>query len=392
MAFNIEKYLSEVGVRFKTNSARTHYILHSCPGCKKSNKLYVNSETGQFICHYCVDRSDSDMKGGLVNLVGKLSGISYTEAYAKVFSKTLTPEQRKSFFAPELLFGKTNKSGDEDDDQELGILEEYYELIENGLVVDLDEKLHPRAFGYLTQRGLSAEDIKRADCKILSINNPNALVDALKRLKVDLFYKQFIGRIIFPVRRNNRVVGLLGRDYGGFHGKLKILNTKSNFRAVTLWNLDQIKGSDTVVICESIINAIKCGVHRSVATFGKFITPAQYNELFKLDRETKIILMPDVDAQDAAADNAKTLSCHFNQVMIASLPKVLASNNKDYLDAGDYSKEENELHILKASPFKEPVMDAFNSDYVAKLTKAENKRVEREKANRFNKYKGLPQK
>lgn len=368
MFFNIEKYLTDLGLRFKTNSGNTHFLLNSCPQCRKANKLYINRETGQFICHYCVDRSDSDMKGGLVALVSKLSGITTAEAYLRIYNKALSPEQQDSMFSPQILFGTKIK---EEEVEELGVLEEFYQMVEADILVRLDEKLHPTAFEYLTKRGLTASDIEKAECRIFNVKNKNHLKDSLMKLDINekdaRFYSNFIGRIIFPVRKNNRVVGFLGRDYGNFHGKLKILNTKSNFRAVTLWNLDSVKSSDTVVITESIINAIKCGVEKSVATFGKFITPAQYNELFKLNPKTKIILMPDVDAQDAANQNAETLNCHFSDVRIVHLPETLASNNKDYLDAGDYSKEENAQFLKNAKPESEDQQDSFDNSYIARL-------------------------
>lgn len=346
MRFSIEKFLKDHSIPFDLNGTESHFILHECPFCHGKNKFYIDRREGRkrygkFVCHKCAARPGSDTKGNIVKLVSLLGNYSLRQAFTLVYRGEMTEEERGKLFTVNQLSFLHQKPDDYDDD------------VEPIKVPPFLRKITPEdqeAWSYLKdKRGLSEKDISMMDVLITESMDYKTIFAKAKEFcdgneDQAKFWTALRGRVCMPVRKNGRTFGLVCRDYTG-KASMKVLNTKGNFRNALVWNLDRAKDSKVVVIAEGIISAAKCGMHRSVATLGKFITTAQFSELFKLSPDTKMVVVSDPDEEEVAEKNAHLLQGYFNDVYLLKLPHVLAANGKDFLDAGDYSFEENDKRI-----------------------------------------------
>lgn len=348
MKFNLEKFLRDHSIRFDVNGTNSHFILEQCPVCHGKNKFYIDrrptrTKYGKFVCHKCSARAGSETKGNIVRLVSLIAGISQNQATDLIYKGELTEEERNSLFAPPRFSVLHDDSEELEDD------------LEPMMVPPFLRRITPEdtiAMTYLTEkRGLTLSDIQKMDIHITSSEDPKVIYqEALKHFdnskEEARFWSMMTGRICFPVRRAGRTFGFVARDYTG-KSAAKVLNTKGSFRNALVWNLDRVKDSEIIVIGEGIITAAKCGVDRGVATLGKFITNAQMGEFFKLSPDKKIVVVSDPDEEEVAEKNAAILRGYFSNVYVLHLPHTLAANQKDYLDAGDYTFEENDKRIQK---------------------------------------------
>lgn len=337
----VEALLKDFNIQAHKNGSGSHYILDKCPSCSGKNKFYINAENGKFICHKCSSNPDSESKGGIVKLAMLLGSISRQEAIKKVYNRSLMKEERDRLFSADQLSKIISSMSGENDDDEHSF--EY----PTSLVKLKSSDSHP-AIDYLRSRGLTDEDMDKCGIHVCeheerNLNFKEFLEDGFSREEAT-FWSSMTGRVMFSVRQNLKIVGFVARAYTkGL--KPKVLNTKGDFRNQTIWNLDFVKSSKEVVIAEGIISAVKCGIHRSVATFGIVITEYQIFELMKLHQDTKIVLCVDPGAEPEAHQNFKRLKAWFTDVRILKLPKELAANGEDYKDAGDYTHAEMDAKI-----------------------------------------------
>ena len=90
------------------------------------------------------------------------------------------------------------------------------------------------------------------------------------------FNLRYLNRIFFPVKYNGELKGFVARDFSNkVDPAFKALNSVGQFRAKYVWNFDNVKDSDVIVLCEGITDAIKCGINRAIAFFGAAATEDQ---------------------------------------------------------------------------------------------------------------------
>lgn len=335
--FELNNWLQEQGFKFKLNGAKTHAILDRCPKCDGANKFYINLENGKYICHKCASYDDSETKGGLIKLVKLLSGKSDSEVIKLLkLNKRTSSEELNNLNSFNFSFLNESHFSDE---------KPLKPIVIPPIFNRASSKQDSMAYKYLTSRGLDCDDIVRSD--VFFIENSNKINDRELALSSEeiKYYHKFLNRVIFPLKYNGKIYGLIARDYTG-QSKLKVINSNNLPKKDLVWNYDNVKNSKELIIAEGIISAIKCGINRSVATLSKSVSDEQIIKLAELGFEQVYICL-DVDAVTEAELLYKRLVPFFNEVKVIYLPEV--KNEKgEYLDAGDYTKEEMERFKLEA--------------------------------------------
>ena len=341
----ISEIFSEVGIAYAETSSG-ELLLDKCYNCGRSKKLYVHNESGAFICFRCNE------KGGPVKLLSKCINISFKESF-KILFGVAAPERVTDDLDDELsvmisgiIKGKSRSTQEKPSE----IIRPYY-------MSDLKETdLEP--INYLKSRGLTD--------------------DVIKKLK--LWHWKQGKRFVFPVVVNGNLLGYLARDYTDKQIP-KVLNSKGNFRSFSLWNHDNVIGSETLVICEGAISAIKCGIYRSIALLGKVATSGQIDLIKKLNPK-RIVICLDIGTEEEQYKLFQQLCLYFpGRIYSIKFPKIrlvkcacgkknqVSDGEKDplcscgqklskqkiesseYMDAGDYSFEYMDKLISEAKPF-----------------------------------------
>jgi uncharacterized protein (DUF983 family) len=413
--FKIKEFLEERGVGFKAAGGGSELLLDSCPICGK-RKMYVKVENGTYFCHVCVPDGQEHGKGGPARLIHLLLDIPMREAI-------------------ELVQGAQRQFVTYDED--LVLLDESETEAPRGPTIiprptyfeDLDRRAHPEVWAYLSSRGISDEAIGQMPCfvsQFRAYSDGIAHVAKLFRFsRAQLAaYKGFINRIfdekvptnetlvaflqsewgfpstlaeetyqvllanrfknraIFPVIVRGALYGWVARDITG-QARQKVLNSTGDFRRQSVWNHDNVRGSEEIVICEGVVSALKCGVHRAIATLGKYVSPDQIMAIKAL-RPKRVYICLDVDAVETAKALYFQVAGLFPEVYVVRLPPVLSircpecgkkmrfdehgersascanghkfvgealeslAEKSDYLDAGDYTEAEMEAFIRES--------------------------------------------
>lgn len=329
---NIAELLEEHGVKFKTNSS-DELVMDTCYSCSRSKKLYVDAKTGVYYCQRC------QVKGSPVQLLHNYLHISYKEA-SKILYKNEPTNVFKEFEKEDEVQDnfKLNlnlKKGEDD------IVKKH--LMEIPPEFEILTEKHKEAWDYLIGRGYTVDDIKKLKLMIvpgesfsevykrvedrIKKENPAISGADLKNKVKDVAIYQ--GRVIFPLYIDFKVVGLVARDYTG-EKTPKVLNSRGTFRNAFFWNYDNVKNNKEIVICEGTSSAVKCGIHRSIATLGKLITKDQIKLLRKTKCE-KIYLSYDVGESERESEEEifKSLSVFYpGKIYKIDLPPYIKTDLK----------------------------------------------------------------
>jgi hypothetical protein len=387
--FDLQAFLEEHGVGYREVSGGNEIILDQCPNCGKSNKFYISVDTCQFICFKC-SGNDTKMKGGPINLVMLLGHLSFREAKRLVEGNEVDIPVKDDGISALLDVPFTSFEFHRDQNSKTKtVMPPPNPLRLPRYILPINREAFPEAYGYLESRGLSEEMIQQSNIYASGINSPQEAAEVVgkhldqyqrkqmvsliyyvfknkvpitdveiekllierrlpaeltKRLTDAIWASKMRGRVIFPIKVQGYTFGWVARDFTK-QSQLKVLNSSGPFKYYCVWNFDQVKDSETIVVCEGIISAIKCGAHRSVATLGKFVSDDQIN-LLRKTKANRIIICLDVDAQATAIELKRRLLPFFGEVFNLQLPAIKVG--KDYKDAGDYSVEEMDEFIKKA--------------------------------------------
>ncbi len=240
-----ESTLEFVGV----SGDEKRYICPFCPSHGKSpdrvGHLYVNSKRGAYFCHRCGHRGWSDSLPVNDDIFNPVRKLEWGEVLERIRSSNMA--QVSDFCV-------------EDTD-----------TIGNSYVPILPDYV---AFEYLQKRGINEEQIKHYEIQLSS--------------------RDFFTRIHFPGRDlNGRLICSIARSYLA-PSNPKYLNSKFA-RKEFVWNLDKVKNSDTIIVCEGPISAIRAG-YNAVATLGKFVTKEQMLRISLMPNLKTIIVALDRDA------------------------------------------------------------------------------------------------
>lgn len=341
ISIDLSKLLEDSGINFKENSSG-ELIMDSCYNCGRSKKLYVQKETGVFICFRCEE------KGNAVKLIAKYLNISFKEASIKLFGK-------------EGNISATRESVLQEEEEPLmlslgGLLKKQEPLpgaIELAPEFETLTAEHGEAYKYLKGRGYSDEDISRLKLKILPFQSFN---DAWKAIEQRL-KKQFSGnelkeaikkiailneRIVFPLYVDSQIVGYVARDFTGTK-QPKVLNSTGNFRSYYVWNFDNVLHSDELLIFEGTTSAVKGGINRSVALLGKAMTKGQAR-LLKRIKANKVYICLDVGTDKEVISIYEALSIYFpGKIYQLKLPPHI--KNKNRVSENVVEKIRNDLDV-----------------------------------------------
>ncbi len=298
---------AELGRRFGlVTRSRGHNgleLICNCPVCGE-HKLTVNAESGIYKC----------WRGCCSGLVGKLLG--------KVLPVTAAPPKREE-----------RKSG----------------YIEPGVLTALDKVPddNPAAV-YLRARGFDFRDLGRTfglaycgtGCKFA-----HGVFDTTNTVLIPVVMNDthvgWQARLLYdPDKLDDSRCAMLGLAWDSRKGKYvrppKYFTMPGMSKGEVLWNFDNARASDTVVVTEGVFDAAKVG-RCAVATFGKNVSAAQVALLQQYWRHIVLLLDPD------AANEAGWLRRRFgptSDVVMVSL--------RGYKDAGEAPREEIWSQIFDA--------------------------------------------
>lgn len=346
LKLRMSEAFSEIGVSFLETSSG-ELLLEKCYNCGRAKKLYVHDESGAFICFRCNE------KGGPVKLLAKTANISFKEAFLILFGSSL----------PEKL---DDEIGDDD-----------LEIMISGIIKRSQNNTKPLPTEI--QRPYFMSDLTEKDLEPVNYLKSRG-INEKTLASLGLWHWKSAKRFVFPVIVEGKLFGYLARDYTNKQSP-KVLNSKGNFRSFSVWNHDNVKGSDVLVICEGSISAIKCGITRAIALLGKVATSGQIDLIKKLNPK-KIVFCLDIGTDAEQYKLFQQLCIYFpGRIYNVILPKtklVICScgeklrvndgieslfcscgikikkeviNKSEYLDAGDYTEVEMDELIKEAKPF-----------------------------------------
>lgn len=347
----LNKIFKDNNIKFKENSSE-QLIIEECYNskCKAVRKLYVDKNTGRYICFKCEE------KGGPVEFLEKALKISRSKAYNMISP----PETRRA----KLSDMKDSIDNLAVDDYGVNLEKPTDPVKMPSLCRLLDKKKDEKAWNYLLGRGYSDEIINALKLMIIpyepienfqkawgffkdklnysdeDLGNKDNLTEVQKNNREDLLNHIInCGRIFFPLYVNDNIHGYLARDYtDGLLAEyakknnrdyIKVLNTKGvSFRSHYVWNYDNAKNSETLIIAEGATSAIKCGIDRSIALLGKLATKGQI-KLIKKTKAKKIIFCLDVGTENEQKKIMNMLKLAYPQaIYTVELPKRYQFKNK----------------------------------------------------------------
>lgn len=245
---------------------------------------------------------------------------------------------------------------------------------------NLNTKNGKEAINYLTERGLSLEDIKVFDIGVsFNDNNLNKLLEkkgysfdemrllGLISTKTDVF-DIFFNRIMFPIHNiEGKCVGFTGRIYKDkstakyLSSKESVIYKKSNILFNYHRAKDFIKLNKEIIIVEGNMDAIRLyinGIKNVVALMGTALTKEQVEIIKKL--RCKVILMLDNDeaGEKATYDNSLILERSAIEVNVVRLSGQ--KDPDDYILKNGIEKMQN--NIKNAIPIQEFKLNYLKKD------------------------------
>lgn len=272
--FSIRQYFKDLDIDFKIHDAEDHKeVVTNCPMCVENegkpdtrNRLWINEKKGRFNCFNC------GWSGILPYLVRKFSNTNLLGALKILKGKTSELEY--------LNFSLVEP--DEDEDEETDRLKEIefpygFELFE-----DHKKKITP-FHTYLKKRGIPIEYAIEHGWGFSTVG----------------YCKN---RIVVPTYMNDRLVFWQARDilekrhpnWGDKKLYKKVYNPKGVSARHVLYNFDQAKNYDEIVLVEGFTDASKVGPF-AMAINGKKLHSAQVEHLIQT-KVKSIVLLLDPDA------------------------------------------------------------------------------------------------
>lgn len=243
-----------------------------CPFCPSyyqdgKRKLNVNMVKNVYHCWRC------NHSGTANKLLAKYSQLSRTD----VMEITFNPSFKRD--VDNLLKEDNNLKVEIFDYNNLT-----HKILENSLY---NAKL------YLNNRGITDDEINYYDIRVGKNNNA------------------FRKRILVPTYDDfGNVVYFVARDYVNKDTNKKYLNSPGSNKSIHVWNLNNVKENDIIIIaegCFSGISANRSKIGTAVCTFGKFMSDYQA-KLIANKKPIEIILSLDGDVpEDEIAKNIQIL-------------------------------------------------------------------------------------
>jgi len=275
--------LDSQGIEIHNQSAREIAIY--CPFHENSNSpdFYINTKTGLW---QCFNRS-----------CGKKG--NFRQLYKHITGKT---------FGREWIHDPVNLQRE----------------LDNALVIGRDEELSTDS----TRIDYGSRDVE----KVQSLIDRGYTVETLESFEIG--YSSVKDRVVIPVRDSQyKLVGLIGRAIHEWQ-EPRYLYNKGFKRADVLFNIQNAKAYDSVIVCEGSLDAMKvsqAGYRNTVATLGAKISANQV----KLIRRffDSVIIFSDNDDAGSEMRDAIIEECRGKELFTVSIPDGLK-------DPGDMTQEQ----------------------------------------------------
>ena len=123
---------------------------------------------------------------------------------------------------------------------------------------------------------------------------------------------RLLNRVIIPAKVNNQSYGFVARDITGNTFIPKVLNSTGAFTSKIVWNYDNVKQSEVLIISEGIFDATSIGIDRAIALLGKNLSDSSDQiKLIKTLNPDRVVVFLDRGAEKDAVKMANLLSYKF---------------------------------------------------------------------------------
>ena len=256
----IKELISEAGGSYKEKS-RTIYT--TCPSCGQADKFSILKQNGACVCY----RGSCEFgKRWFADWLSLTMGIPLAEAKEKLYS----------YDFKKIDIGEKMKLNLQDNfssrEKESDLIDPIRFPEDHMFPIDFPDS--PEGANYLKGRGVDLELAK----------------------KYGIMYSPLYRRVIFPIKMNDRVYGYQGRAIDKVSDGMRMRNNEGFRRDKLVMFLDNLKGSEHVIICEGPINALKFEkVGGAVCTMGKVVADGQREAILQSEVK-KVYLALDEDA------------------------------------------------------------------------------------------------
>jgi len=317
--FSLQEYLRGQGVNFRLRDSRDHTEYSTnCPKCVErgeprpdtKGRLWVNPKLGTFVCYNC------KWDGPLVRLIQHYSHASYESALGILRGKAASLDHL-NFTLHQQVFDKDEETTTLDT---VSLPNEFRDF----------KKRYPRESvftEYLKHRGIPLD---------YAIDHSWGYAES--------GYTR--NRIIVPTYINGELAFWQARDVleeshpaWGSSEYRKVLNPRGVSANKVLYNYDDAKEFQEIIIVEGFVDAVKVG-DNAVATNGKTLHPAQMDLLTQTKAESICILW-DYDAHhdERVKSNGTRVPCSVERAadMLRAYFEVRTVELEEGVDAGDYA-------------------------------------------------------
>lgn len=337
MKLDLLEFLTRHEVDFKGPNSRG-YISTRCYSCDKKKlevSVYDDEATGikkgRVKCWSCGAY-------GLVDFLCSISGMEESEIKRLVYRprSNKDEDELESISIVNSVVSETVVKRERISD----IIQKYEEIPLPMYV----ERITPdgknqRAVEYLEGRGIARSALLELEIYSPIFHSPRDLSALLRKDNIELpeeeYRRQlsFIDRVIFPILINGKNYGYVARDYSGAPGRLKVLNSKGPLTFAFVYNFDQVKKSETLVINEGIFDSIKSGIHRSCSLLGK--APADNSDKLKILSQLnpdEVVIYLDNGAYADAVRLCRFFSSKFITKIVVTKPIIDATPSSECLE------------------------------------------------------------
>jgi hypothetical protein len=291
-------------------------IQADCPWCRKPGHMYVNADTGAFVCFRCRDEYPSKAPV-IYPLIAEVEGISRHEAVSFVFRQSQKFRRLRS----------RSELPEELEDAAVRILGRVDEELVD---VPLPRGTESRIPRYITDRGFKIETARFFGAR---------------------FHARLVGgpRVVLPIESPG------GRSYTARAISKRLdpryFNPRDSGHAQLLYGWQTVKRGADLVCVEGPFDV--WGVHEHgmpvIGLMGKVIHDAQVAQIAAV-RPKNLVVMLDPEEEVAALEVASRVRVACERVLIARLVPGEGSG-ADKLDPGSSTSREFWAAIMAAEPF-----------------------------------------
>lgn len=296
--FDITTYVEDnVGIARTAVGGKGEEHICDCPFCGKRMKLYVNAETGLFICYSCEE------SGALPHLIMELEGVSYRHAIDRITRaagaqlslsvEAMRKKRRRRQERKEARAVKRRRIRA----REREVLPPEYRPIWNA------ERGTQLRVAYLEEtRGFSTATSRRF------------------RLGVCM-EGDYAGRVVFPVIEHGRIVTFQARAMGDWEPKY--MNPGDVEKGEYVYGLDLVAGDPEPIVVEGPTDVVSCfqkGI-RMCAPLGKTMTRRQLRKLRDGGAKRLCVLLDGSATKEAM--KVAAVAIEVMEVRVAHLPGEL---------------------------------------------------------------------